>query len=240
VQLLISEAATGIASRLVRTDETVEVLLARGKGLDDLNKYAEAGLWNRMLEPLETMTPFPKKDDDSYRLYNIGVSYEALAYKAEDAQAAKKFLDLAAINYGKAIDANPSEKYFLQPQNRIQTALAHYKKLEGMGTAPAETASRDLPPIPAAAPANAQPQAPHNGPLTNEQVIELSKAGMDEENLIETIKSARDVTFDFSVNGQLKLVQGGIKGKVLSAMRERARPPAAKKASAPPKAAPKK
>jgi hypothetical protein len=48
------------------------------------------------------------------------------------------------------------------------------------------------------------------------------------------------VNFDFSVNGQLKLVQGGIKGKVLSAMRERARPPAAKKASAPPKAAPKK
>ena len=41
-----------------------------------------------------------------------------------------KYLDQAAINYGKAIDAKPAEKYFLEPQKRIETAIAHYKQLE--------------------------------------------------------------------------------------------------------------
>src|SRR6266481_5539694 len=138
LQELIGQAAYDIAAHLVKTDEGVDVMLARGK-LDDYNKLAEAGLWPRMLEPLETMTPLPKAEDDSYRLYNIAVVYEAMAYKAEDAKSAKKFLDQAAINYGKAIDANPGEKYFLQPQNRIETALAHYKKLETQASAPART-----------------------------------------------------------------------------------------------------
>ena len=41
-----------------------------------------------------------------------------------------KYLDQAAINYGKAIDARPEEKYFLAPQKRIETAIVHYKELE--------------------------------------------------------------------------------------------------------------
>ena len=127
--LLAHHASDRIAARLVNTNETVEVLLARGK-LDDANKMADAGLWTRMLETLEQMTPFPNKEDDAYRLYNIGVAYEALGYQADDAVSAKRFFDQAAISYGKAIDDKPSEKYFLEPQNRIETSLAHYRKLE--------------------------------------------------------------------------------------------------------------
>ena len=125
---LLHDVVSQIASRLVNTDESVEVLLARGK-LDDANKQAEAGLWSRNLETLETMTPFPDKAEDAYRLYNIGVAYEALAYASEDPKAAKKDLENAAINYGKAIDDKPDEKYFLTPQTRIETAIAHYKTL---------------------------------------------------------------------------------------------------------------
>ena len=53
-----------------------------------------------------------------------------MGYAADDDKAAMKFLDQASINYGKAIDSNPAEKYFLEPQKRIETALAHYEKLE--------------------------------------------------------------------------------------------------------------
>ena len=74
--------------------------------------------------------PFPKLSEDAYRLYNIGVAYEALAYQADDEATAMKYLEEAAINYGKAIDAKPAEKYFLEPQKRIETAIVHYKKLE--------------------------------------------------------------------------------------------------------------
>src|SRR5262249_27799129 len=162
---------------------------------------AEAGLWARMLEPLETMTPFPKAEDDAYRLYNIAVVYEALAYKAEDAKAAKKFLDQAAIHYGKAIDANPGEKYFLQPQNRIERPRAHKKKRATQASPPAQTqtaatptVSRDLSPAATAS----------NGPLTNDQVIAMQAAGMDADNLIAAIKEAHAVNFDLSVEGQIK------------------------------------
>lgn len=217
-EILVQRAASQIAARLVNTDEAVSVNLARGK-LDSANKLAESGLWNRMLETLETTTPFPKREDDAYRLYNIAVAYEALAYNAEDLKTARKFFEQAAINYGKAIDARPDEKYFVKPQNRIQTAIAHYKKLEqqpsALAQAPAPVIERSVP-SPTAKGAG--------GPLTNDQVIQLAKAGLDEDNLIATIKQAPAVQFNFSVDAQVQLVENGVKGKVLSAMRERAQP----------------
>ncbi len=109
----------------------MDVLLARKDGpLEEGDKDAMTGLWERALETYETAPPFPKQEDDAYRLYDIGVAYEALAYQAEDQKAAMKYLDQAAINYGKAIDAKPDEKYFVEPQKRIETAIAHYKELD--------------------------------------------------------------------------------------------------------------
>ncbi|MBV9340875.1 MAG: hypothetical protein JO159_08300 [Acidobacteria bacterium] len=264
-QMLARRASSQIAARLVNTDETVEAYLARGK-LDEANKMADAGQWTRMLESLEQMTPLPGKEDDAYRLYNIGVAYEALGYQSEDPAAAKRFFDQAAISYGKAVDSKPGEKYFLEPQNRIETALAHYRKLEQQ---PVE-AAKAAPASPA--PANSSPAAdagdsPSNQPaketsarargltpakpkkaavtnaimkekaagagttqvaqdntppLTNDQVIKLFKAGMDEENLISTINEARSTNFDVSVDGELQLVGAGIKGKLLAAIRRKA------------------
>jgi hypothetical protein len=137
---LLLEAVQQIAEHVVNTDEAVDVFLARQKGaLDDGDKLAEAGLWQRALETFETASPFPKPEEDAYRLYDIGVAYEALAYQAEDEKSAMKFLDEAAINYGKAIDAKPSERYFLGPQRRIETAIEHYRKLSAAKNKPAAT-----------------------------------------------------------------------------------------------------
>ncbi|MBV9300967.1 MAG: hypothetical protein JOY62_00220 [Acidobacteriaceae bacterium] len=137
-QILMARMTERIAARLVNTDEKVDVLLAKGGDLDAANKYADAEQWTPMIEALKTMNPFPSKEQDAYRLYNIGVANEALGYKAETPAAAKRYLEEASIEYGKAIDANPSERYFLEPQNRIQTALEHFKKLNP----PAEPASK--------------------------------------------------------------------------------------------------
>ena len=81
----------------------------------------------RAEETFETAPALRKPDEDAYRLYNIGVAYEAQAYLAEDAKSTMKFLDQAAINYGKAIDAKPAEHYFLEPQKRIEDSIVHYK-----------------------------------------------------------------------------------------------------------------
>jgi hypothetical protein len=135
---LLVDAVQQIAEHMVNTEEAVDAFLARQKGaLDEGDKLAEAGLWQRALETFETAPPFAKPEEDAYRLYDIGVAYEALAYQAEDEQSAMKFLDEAAINYGKAIDAKPSERYFLEPQRRIETAIAHYKRLSAAKSKPA-------------------------------------------------------------------------------------------------------
>ena len=269
-QLLLSRAASQIASRLVNTDETLDIPLARGK-LDEANNLAEKGLWQRDLETLEEMTPLNKPTDDAYRLYNIGVAYEALAYQSEDKSATEKFLEKAAINYGKAIDANPGEKQFAEPQTRIETAVEHYKRLQGGSTmtakadptpasAPADSVPRakssapgkasttatgtrsatatakpatSKPPASASATAPAAPAAASKAPakpatpaapaLTNAQVIKMAKAGVDEDNIVATIHDATSVDFDLTPDGLVSLASNGVKGKIVVAMRERAK-----------------
>ena len=241
---LIQDAAQQIASHLVTTTEHVEALLAKGGGLDEANKLAEEKLWTRALEQLETMTPFPQKDQDAYRLYNIGVMNEALAYEAEDVKKARTYLQEASIDYGKAIDAKPTEKYFMQPQTRIDTALAHYKTI-GEQTAAAKTAlakaetNKPAAPATVAAPAtkpsasapsgsgkSAASSAPPADALTNDQVISMVQAKLDQANILDTIHHASAVNFDLSVAGQVNLSKNGVNGQILMAMKQRARTPA--------------
>jgi len=145
LQILVNRMTERVAARLVNTNERVDAYLARGSGFDENNRYAEAGQWTKYVEAFETMQPLPNAADDSYRLYNIGVGDEALGYKAETPAAAKKYFEQAVIQYRKAGEANPHEKYFIEPVNRIEIALEHYKKL-----------------APAAAPK--APAAPKQGP----------------------------------------------------------------------------
>ena len=270
-QKLIRDVVMQIAARLVSTDEAVEVLLARGKQLDSADKLAESGLWSRCLETLETMTPFSDPREDAYRTYNIGVANEALGYQSEDHKIASKFLQEAAISYGKAIDARPDEKYFLAPQTRIETAVTYYKKLDeqqvvkqqqptphdadtataakagpantGTGSAKASSAKSvsaqaSVPgPSKSGSTKSANSSSAANAgsrsatsvstssapALTNQKVIAMLKGGVDEENIIATIREAPSIQFDLSPEAQIQLAQNGVKGKLLAAMRERAR-----------------
>jgi hypothetical protein len=138
IQILVNQAAQRVAARLVNTDERVEVLLARG-ALDSANRYADAGQWTRFVEELETLSPLPRLEDDAYRLYNIGVGNEALGYKADTPAGAKRYFEQAVVQYRKAGEANPGERNFIEPVNRIEIALEHYKQL----TPPAGEAKKD-------------------------------------------------------------------------------------------------
>ena len=165
-QVLVSRVAAQVAMRLVNTDVAVPVLLAYGKGLDQAVKLAETGLFSRMLENLESMQPYPRGEDDAYRLYDIGVAYEALAYQAEDPKTASKFLDEAAIQYGKALDARPSEAGFAEPQRRIETALEHFKKIQSPPSPVSQAA-------PAPAPATAAQHRKSTSPQPKKSLSDL-------------------------------------------------------------------
>jgi tetratricopeptide (TPR) repeat protein len=238
---LMLQAVRQIAEHLVNTNETVEVFLARQKGaLEEGDKQADAGLWERALETFETASPSPKPDEDAYRLYNTGVAYEALAYKAEDPKSAMKYLDEAAIDYGKAIDAKPAEHYFLEPQRRIEDAIAHYKQLEDQTRQQSQAAeTRGLkPPIadaadfpgpavsttgggaPPASGTNATPSATKG--LTNAQVVAMVKADMDDDTVMQAVRSAKVVNFDVTTAGQQALIGDGVSLTVIQAMKTRA------------------
>jgi hypothetical protein len=213
--LLINRAVEKIAEHIVNTSETVEVYLAKQKGaLDEGDKLAAGGLWERALETFETAKPDPRPAEDAYRLYNTGVAYEALAYKAEDPKAAMKFLDEAAIDYGKAIDSRPSEKYFLEPQRRIEDAIAHYRQLDDQKHPAPQAASS---PSPSAAPKAAATKA-----LTNAQVVTMVKSGMDDETVAQAIRAAKAVDFDMTTAGQQALIGDGVSLTVMTAMKTRA------------------
>jgi tetratricopeptide (TPR) repeat protein len=212
---LIIDAVQQVAEHVVDSDESIEVLLARKDGpLEEGDKDAETGLWERALETYETAPAFPKPDEDAYRLYDIGVAYEALAYEADDEKAAMKYLDQAAINYGKAIDAKPTEKYFVEPQKRIETAIAHYKEL-------------DLEKQRAAAKASDEETSKAQG-LTDDQVIAMVKSGMDDATVIQAIRGASAVNFDLTPAGQKALAAGGVSVHLLAEMKVQAakKPPA--------------
>jgi hypothetical protein len=62
--------------------------------------------------------------------------------------------------------------------------------------------------------------------LTNEQVISMVSAKLDDDNVIDTIKNAKSVNFDLTPQGQVDLAKSGVSGRVITAMKARARAPA--------------
>jgi hypothetical protein len=207
--MLVKNISYQIVSHLVNTSEQVPVDLAVGGGLDDADKLMDQKLWTRALENLETMTPFGQPAQDAYRLYNLGVVNEALGYQAEDVTRARKYLQEASIDYGKAIDAKPDEKNFLQPQTRIDTALAYYKTLGDQAAASAQVASAA--------------KTPAADVLTNADVIAMVAAKLDQGNIIDTIKTSSAVNFDLSAHGQIDLAKGNVNSVIITAMKQKAR-----------------
>jgi hypothetical protein len=210
---MVEDVARKIASYLVNTEDTVQAQLASGGSLNEPDKLAMSSLWTRDLEQLETLTPYPDPRLDAYRVYNIGVANEALAYQATDVKSAIKYLEQASNDYGKALDAKPDEKGFLDPQNRIKTALAHYSQLGKTENAisVAEKATVASNPVPV------------DKGLSNQDVIDMVQSKIDSGNILDTIQHASEVSFDLSPKGQIQLTKGGVSGQLLVAMKQRER-----------------
>ncbi len=223
-QRLIKNAVAQIVHRLTPTIEEVPILLARGK-LDDAGRLGQSGLWDRMLEVLESkMQPLKDPKDDAYRIYDIGLAYEALAYDAEDLATTQKLLQKSVDNYARALDMNPGEKYFREPQNRIKDAVNQYTKLKTQQQGQVATNQPAYEP-----PTETRPEQrggkglPQTSTkvLTNQDVIDLAKKGADETNLIAMIKNAPAVNFDLGPEGFGLLLENKVPNTVITAMRNK-------------------
>jgi hypothetical protein len=234
---LIQAAVLQVVPRLAPTKEPVKIQMGRPNDqVDDLNKLGQAGLWSRMLEQLQAMPALRDREKDAYRQYNIGVANEAIGYQTADVGSAIPFLERASVQYAKAIEMKPDEKYFLEPQARIATALASYNTLEqqiasydslksrpagraatatsGRASAPARNAAGAKPPAAAPPAATAGKEL-----FQNSHVIDLLKSGLDEDNMLAAIKDAKAVSFDLSPDGLKQLLSHKVPNRIIAAMR---------------------
>lgn len=240
---LMTMEARNIASHLVLVSEQVDVLLAKGPVMEDANKRAQAGQWTDALTMLEGTKALDRPEEESYRQYNIGVANEALAYKAEDLKSAQKFLEEASTAYSKALEENAKEKYFLEPQNRIQTAMVRYRKLADQSDARQkrlEAALRQAEQQQAKGEAVAGEQAGQGGAaagtrgvatpapasgggemLTNDSVLKMVKAKFSERMILNKIQASSRVQFDTSVDGMVRLKQAGVTDTEIQMMDQR-------------------
>ena len=220
---MLDRTAQRAAGLVTPAREPVRVLLARSDDVDKLNDLARARKWNDWRAALQETRPHRDPKRDAYRLHNLGVAHEALAYEATTDDETQQLITAAASLVQQALAARKDEKYFTEAFSRISSNSLGYTRLRTMRASLGLRQSAPTP-APAAAPAaSPRPAAasPGAAPMTNADVIDLRKAGLDDDNLIAAIRDAGAVTFDLSPAGLKALLTAKVSNRVITAMRER-------------------
>jgi hypothetical protein len=220
---MLDRTAQRAAGLVTPAREPVRVMLARSDEVDKLNDLALARKWNDWRAALQETRPHRDPKRDAYRLHNLGVAHEALAYEATTDDETQQLMTAAASFVQQAIAARKDEKYFTEAFTRISSNGLGYTRLRTMR---ASLGLRQAAPTPAPATTptpSTRPSAasPGGAPMTNTDVIDLRKAGLDEDNLIAAIRDAAAVGFDLSPAGLKALLAAKVPNRVITAMRER-------------------
>ena len=189
-QILILKAVEDISSKLGNTSLPLQVRVANGE--DHLNRAAvlmDQKLWARALQELESASAFPSAEDESYRLYDLGLVYEAISYEAKGYKDQRTNLFLAQEMYDKAMESNRKEKYFVETVARLRDSIARYKTLDDQ-----QKADGKLPPAVKSTSSVTQVATPRGAGTgkanTVADIIKLHKADIPKDQIIEIIKSA--------------------------------------------------
>jgi hypothetical protein len=226
---LIDNAVRKAAGRVSPGREPVRVLLARSDDVDRLNALAQGRRWREWLDALTALKPHRDPKKDSYRLHNIAVANEAIAYEAVEVEEQAARLREASRYVMQAGQQNPDEKYIAESQARIHTAGQNYTQLAALyeearltSVTPPSSSRAASPGTRAGAPAAPPAAAAQAGAaMTNKDVIDLRAAGLDDDNLIASIKDAKAVNFDLSPAGLKGLLGAKVSNRVITAMRAR-------------------
>lgn len=216
---LMSDAALAVAARLVPTRGRVAVLVPKGS-FESYIPFAESNTWDRYLASVEAVKPKKDARQEAYRQYALAVGKEGLAYSLDDRARTIELLREAVGHYDNAITGNPAEKIFREaysslfsrgagaPLPRAQASLTAFEEWSAGApssrTAAVRTASTTS--VPA---------------LSNQTLIEMSKAGLAEENLILAINEASEVDFDTSPNALISLAKAGVSKNVIASMQKK-------------------
>jgi hypothetical protein len=226
IKMLTGEIIKKMAQRAVPVEEQFAVLLPKGK-LEPISKLAmTGGAWGKVLNETERFTPFPKAEDEAYRVYLLGLANEALAYEQANKEDTRNYLFEARKHYSEAKNKKPKEAKFLEPYTRVDKALIQYdriikleadyqaylveveKKNKARGTTTVAQAGDPCDPMPAV--------------WNNQMLICQFKQNTSAADLIALVKSEPSPRFDASsTEGFAQLKNAGIPMQVILAVRER-------------------
>jgi hypothetical protein len=129
---LIDRAARKAAGLLTPAREPVKVQLARSDEVERLNQLAVNGWWHEWRTALQERPSHRDAKRDAYRLHNLAVALEAMAYEATTAEDTLRLLQEAAGVVQQAMAARKDEKYFAESFTRISNHSAGYARLKTM------------------------------------------------------------------------------------------------------------
>ncbi|MGZ7081331.1 MAG: hypothetical protein ACXVJT_18095, partial [Thermoanaerobaculia bacterium] len=220
---LLKRAAANVASRLVPTTDRVSVLMPKGS-FEDFIPIAEGGAWDRYLSAVESVPEKRDRGSEAYRQYALAVAKEGVAYMTTDPQRATDLLRESVQHYNNAISYNPNEPLFhdryeslLSPSidPAVVRATASLTRYEAWRTMPVAVAR--------SGPAHSMDRQAGSSPrvMRNETVIEMSAAGLSDENIILAIKAAKTAEFDLSPHALISLAKNGVSKNVIAQMQKK-------------------
>jgi len=212
---LIEGMASKVANQIVPVDQAIIAILPGGKDFAEMRTLAVAGHWGEVQENAEKM-PQQKPDIEAYRLYMLGLSYEALANSdPKKPQQAADMLNKSTKDYGDAHVLRPEDHQLVLAQLRAQDSLDHYLEVQHYNEtkaaeAPAQKAN------PPASSASSGDNAADNGAL-----IAMVKSKMPDSVIMTFVQTAPNPKFDTSAQGLMALSHAEVPGKIIEAVQKR-------------------
>jgi len=208
---LMHKVASTVSARIVPARDRVFVMVPKGS-FEAAIPLAETNQWDRYLAAVEAVPENRNRSQEAYRQYALGVGKEGLAYATDDPRRATELLRDAVSHYKSATEFNPGETIFTQTYDSMlssRIAASQPRAEESLAAYETWTAGKHA----------KQP----SGTLTNQTLIEMSHAGLTEENLMLAIDDAEEVSFDTTPNALIALSKAGVSRNVIAHMQKRAK-----------------
>lgn len=195
-QILVKDVVSQIATKLGNTAQMIRVQVPGGEEhLDRAATFMGDKLWSRASDELERAPLFTKPEDESYRQYDLGLVYEAIAYDSKSASEQRTNIFKAAEYYDKALELNPGQKYFVDTVARSKDAIARFKALDAMQRADEKAVQQAK--VGNSSSGRSGGAAGASGKaLTAADVVQMYSLGVDEEQIRDAIDHAATLHFD--------------------------------------------
>lgn len=219
---LVDWAANKIAARIVPTHVRTRVILPKGS-FEQFIPLAESGAWDKYLQGVESVRPLNDRGSDAYREFALGIGNEAVAYQTEDPKQALDLLRKAAEHYRTATTNNPNERLFAErytsifgsASNPVERADASVKAYEAWTSGPTVASS------PAVMASSHSSSSSKSNALHNQQIIDMTKAGVSDDIIVMAIEKAQATDFDTTPDALITLSKAGVSKSVIAKMQKR-------------------